>query len=125
TSVRRNGRHIVAVVLGGSSAGARDARMRELIESNIVDASLRRTAPALVEVAEASEPRPVTRSIAPPSGGMALASASSVPVSLAPTPAAAAAPAPVKVIAARAPPPAAQAASQPAGPNEPPRPIPR
>jgi D-alanyl-D-alanine carboxypeptidase len=28
TSVRRNNRHIVSVVLGGASAGARDARMR-------------------------------------------------------------------------------------------------
>ena len=29
TSVRRDGRHIVAVVLGGRSSGQRDARMRE------------------------------------------------------------------------------------------------
>ena len=28
TSVRRNGRHLVAVVMGGSSAGSRDSRMR-------------------------------------------------------------------------------------------------
>ncbi len=34
-SVRRNDRHIVSVVLGGSSAGARDARMRSLIEDYI------------------------------------------------------------------------------------------
>jgi D-alanyl-D-alanine carboxypeptidase len=34
-SVRRDDRHIVSVVLGGSSAGARDARMRSLIEDYI------------------------------------------------------------------------------------------
>jgi D-alanyl-D-alanine carboxypeptidase len=34
-SVRRNDRHIVSVVLGGSSAGSRDARMRSLIEDYI------------------------------------------------------------------------------------------
>jgi D-alanyl-D-alanine carboxypeptidase len=39
TSVRRNGRHVVAVVLGGRSGGERDARMRSLIEGHIVMAS--------------------------------------------------------------------------------------
>src|SRR5207248_10092382 len=39
SSVRRGGRHVVAVVLGGSSSGARDARMRDLIERHIVEAS--------------------------------------------------------------------------------------
>jgi D-alanyl-D-alanine carboxypeptidase len=38
-SVRRNDRHIVSVVLGGSSAGARDARMRSLIEDYIGNAT--------------------------------------------------------------------------------------
>lgn len=41
-SVRRNGRHIVAVVLGGASAAQRDAHMRGLIERHIVEASARR-----------------------------------------------------------------------------------
>ena len=49
TSVHRNGRHIVAVVLGGSSGGARDARMRELIETQIARASTRHTAPMIAE----------------------------------------------------------------------------
>ena len=35
TSVQRGNRHLVAVVLGGRSGGARDAKMRELIEANI------------------------------------------------------------------------------------------
>jgi D-alanyl-D-alanine carboxypeptidase len=50
TSTRRDERHIVAVVLGGTSNAARDARMRQLIEQNIVLASTQRTAPVIVEV---------------------------------------------------------------------------
>jgi D-alanyl-D-alanine carboxypeptidase len=58
TSVHRDGRYIVAVVLGGRSAGERDAHMRELINSRIREASLRRTAPAIAERMEARpEPR--------------------------------------------------------------------
>jgi D-alanyl-D-alanine carboxypeptidase len=49
TSVHRDGRYIIGVVLGGRSAGERDAHMRELINSHIRDASLRRTAPAIAE----------------------------------------------------------------------------
>jgi D-alanyl-D-alanine carboxypeptidase len=56
TSVKRGGRHIVATVLGGKTAGQRDARMRELIEARIVEASTKRTAPKATEVASASEP---------------------------------------------------------------------
>ena len=50
SSVRRDQRHIVAVVLGGTSNGARDARMRQLIEEHIVKASTEQTAPMIVEV---------------------------------------------------------------------------
>jgi D-alanyl-D-alanine carboxypeptidase len=58
TSVHRDGRYIIAVVLGGRSAGERDAHMRELINSHIRDASLRRTAPAIAERMETrNEPR--------------------------------------------------------------------
>jgi D-alanyl-D-alanine carboxypeptidase len=42
-SVRRNDRHIVSVVMGGTSAGARDARMRSLIEDYINAASPQKT----------------------------------------------------------------------------------
>jgi len=45
SSVRRGERHIVAVVLGGTSNGARDARMRQLIEQYIGLAATNRTAP--------------------------------------------------------------------------------
>jgi D-alanyl-D-alanine carboxypeptidase len=58
TSVHRDGRYIVAVVLGGRSAGERDAHMRELINSHIREASLRRTAPAIAERTDVhAEPR--------------------------------------------------------------------
>src|SRR5262249_54589130 len=61
SSVHRGGRYIVAVVLGGSSAGARDARMRDLIERHVVEASLRRTAPMVAETAPAVAPQPPRR----------------------------------------------------------------
>jgi D-alanyl-D-alanine carboxypeptidase len=49
SSLRRDDKHIVAVVLGGTSNGARDARMRQLIEQHISQASTQRTAPIIVE----------------------------------------------------------------------------
>ena len=45
TSVHRDGRYIVAVVMGGRSSLERDAHMRELIDSNITEATLKRTTP--------------------------------------------------------------------------------
>jgi D-alanyl-D-alanine carboxypeptidase len=57
TSVHRDGRFIVAVVMGGHSASQRDARMRELINDHIKDASLRHTAAAIAERDERAEPR--------------------------------------------------------------------
>lgn len=65
TSVHRGGRHIVAVVLGGRTAGARDRVMAGLIEENIDGGANVRTARAIVEdgeqVAEAAVERPVER----------------------------------------------------------------
>jgi D-alanyl-D-alanine carboxypeptidase len=52
SSVRRGGRHIVAVVLGGASGGARDARMRGLIEQYIASAATTRTVAKLGEAAD-------------------------------------------------------------------------
>jgi len=49
TSVHRDGRYVVAVVLGGHSAFQRDAHMRELIGAHIKEASLQRTAPVIAE----------------------------------------------------------------------------
>ena len=50
TSCRRDDKHIVAVVLGGKSNSARDARMRELIEQHLPQAAVQRTAPTVIEL---------------------------------------------------------------------------
>jgi len=55
SAVHRNERNIVAVVLGGKSNSARDARMRQLIEEYIVQASTQRTAPMILEATEVEE----------------------------------------------------------------------
>jgi len=66
TSLHRDGRYLVAVVLGGPTASERDARMRELIAEHIREASLHRTAPLLADAAETrEEPRPVAFAKAP------------------------------------------------------------
>ena len=49
SSVHRDERCIVAVILGGTSNAARDARMRQLIEDHILLASPQRTVPVVVE----------------------------------------------------------------------------
>jgi D-alanyl-D-alanine carboxypeptidase len=49
TSVHRDGRYLLGVVLGGRSAGERDAHMRALIAANIELASARRSAPLIAE----------------------------------------------------------------------------
>ena len=66
TSIHRDGRYIVAVVLGGHSALQRDAHMRELISAHLKEAAPRRTAPVLAEKAEqGGEPQPVAFARAP------------------------------------------------------------
>ena len=93
-SMRRNDRHVVAVVMGGASGGTRDARMRQLLEGYIVEASAKRTATKIAEApiapeSRAAEPRPLARAAvvvdprlpvaepreAPAQGSMALAAA--------------------------------------------------
>ena len=58
TSVHRGNRYLVAVVMGGSSGGSRDARMRELISEKIVQASTKRTAPMVAEASGTSDAKP-------------------------------------------------------------------
>jgi D-alanyl-D-alanine carboxypeptidase len=58
SSVRRDERHIVAVVLGGKSGAARNEKMRELIEGHILRGSARRTAPPILEAANPTNPKP-------------------------------------------------------------------
>ena len=55
TSVRRGARHIVAVVLGGNSGAQRDARMRDLIDRHIVEASVKRPEVKEAKIARAPE----------------------------------------------------------------------
>jgi len=64
TSVHRGNRYLVAVVMGGSSAGSRDARMRELINDKIARASTKRTTPMIAEASPGDriEPRVAARS---------------------------------------------------------------
>lgn len=55
TSLHRDGRYLVAVVMGGPSASERDERMRELVSAHIKEAAVRRTAPMIAEAAERRE----------------------------------------------------------------------
>lgn len=52
TSVHRDGRAIIAVVMGGATAASRDRAMAALIGREIEEASTRRTAPMIAEVVE-------------------------------------------------------------------------
>ena len=58
SSVRRGSRHVVAVVLGGASGGARDARMRALIEQHIASASNNRTVAKIAETTDVAAAAP-------------------------------------------------------------------
>jgi D-alanyl-D-alanine carboxypeptidase len=64
TSVKRKGRHVVAVVLGGASAGARDSRMRQLLAQHVDKASTRRSAPMIAEAPARDAPTSSTRATA-------------------------------------------------------------
>jgi D-alanyl-D-alanine carboxypeptidase len=60
TSVHRDGRSLIAVVMGGRSAGGRDRIMENLIADHIAEASTTRTATMVADAspAEATEARP-------------------------------------------------------------------
>lgn len=83
TSVRRANRHVVAVVLGGQSASARDARMSELIGGYIRAASAKRTAPLIAQPAEPAVRSPVQQIAA---AVISPARADPAPTSAVPTP---------------------------------------
>src|SRR5262249_20489194 len=55
TSVHRDGRYIVAVVMGGRSSLERDAQMRELIGAHIKGFSLKRAVPAFAKSKQPNE----------------------------------------------------------------------
>ncbi len=80
TSVHRDNHFLLAVVFGGSSAGSRDARVRELIHDHIAETSGQHSAPSLIAEAEARpEPRSEPKPAKP---AYSVASAASVPVTL-------------------------------------------
>jgi len=56
-SMRRSGRHLIAVVFGGHSAAARDARVESLLDDTVQLASVKRSAPPIVESDEIAEAR--------------------------------------------------------------------
>jgi len=66
-SVRRNDKHLVAVVLGGKSNAKRDARMRELIAQFLPAPATLRTAPTVVKPAGRSAAFAGTKRSAPES----------------------------------------------------------
>jgi D-alanyl-D-alanine carboxypeptidase len=61
TSAARAGKRVIAVVFGGRTARARDAKVTSLIESNINIASNKRTAPPVGEDSEVAEAAPAPK----------------------------------------------------------------
>jgi D-alanyl-D-alanine carboxypeptidase len=58
TSVHRDGRYIVAVVMGGRSSLERDAQMRELISAQIKGIALKRSVPVIAKSNQPNETKP-------------------------------------------------------------------
>jgi D-alanyl-D-alanine carboxypeptidase len=104
SSTHRGARRIVGVILGERSNGARDTRMRGLIEQCITQASNEHTAPAIVEREDVG-----TEVAVLPAANFSLQSATPAPAEAAAAPGAAATPAVATPVAA------APAAAPPAG----------
>jgi D-alanyl-D-alanine carboxypeptidase len=75
SSIRRDEKHLVAVVLGGTSNAQRDARMRQLLEEHIPHAAVARTVPKIIEPPAyelasdpAAKPSPASLTAAPDPG---------------------------------------------------------
>ena len=105
TSVHRDNRYLVAVEFGGSSAGSRDERMRELIHDHLAEAAVQHTASMIAETDVKPEAKPDAKPVVPPITvaaakpdakvaakaetksvpNFALASTASVPVALTPS----------------------------------------
>jgi D-alanyl-D-alanine carboxypeptidase len=78
TNVRRDGKHLIAVVMGGKTASRRDAHMRELIAEYLPKAKRGdRSAPVVIAEAETHEPAdirlPRARPVAASVGALAYA----------------------------------------------------
>ena len=81
TSLHRDGRYLVGVVMGGPSASERDGHMRELIAQHFKEAALRRTAPMLADAHEDAQPYAFGKS---PMNSVLTAASHAEPVSPAP-----------------------------------------
>ena len=80
TSVHRDGRSLIAVVMGGRTIGARDRMMENLIEDHVAQASTVHTATAVADATASEEPAPrAEREEVPPAHPHAPAVAASVP----------------------------------------------
>jgi D-alanyl-D-alanine carboxypeptidase len=66
SSLKRGNRHIVAVVIGGTSGGARDARMRGLLEQHIASAATNRTVAKITEGGNTEVASVTVPKVAPP-----------------------------------------------------------
>jgi D-alanyl-D-alanine carboxypeptidase len=60
TSVHRDGRYLVAVVMGGRSSLERDAHMRELIGAQIKETAFKRVMPAIAKSNQRDETQPAS-----------------------------------------------------------------
>lgn len=79
-SVRRDGRHVIAVVLGGKTATARNARMRLILGRTLQQASTERTRQRLVIAARrVPQPAPAVRSASAPARIASRVGAADVP----------------------------------------------
>jgi D-alanyl-D-alanine carboxypeptidase len=87
TSMRRGNRHLVGVVMGGRSAGSRDAAMRSLLAENLEKASTRRTVAAITERGSSSDSDVEVADAEAATPAPAAAQAPSAPISIVPAPA--------------------------------------
>jgi D-alanyl-D-alanine carboxypeptidase len=84
TSMRRGNRHLVGVVMGGRSAGSRDAAMRSLLAENLEKASTRRTVAAITERGSSSDANVEVADAEAETPAPAAAQAPSAPISIVP-----------------------------------------
>src|SRR5579872_323067 len=86
TSMRRGNRHLVGVVMGGHSAGSRDAIMRNLLAENLEKASTKRTVAAITERGSPAEGSVDVASADDDASTAPVTQAPPAPVAIAPAP---------------------------------------
>jgi D-alanyl-D-alanine carboxypeptidase len=88
-SVKRNDKHLVAVVLGGKTGAGRDAAMRALLDKQFPSASVKKTPPAKPLIASligSPSPAPAAAQPLPPLKKPIVAPVAAAPAPAAPTP---------------------------------------